>query len=260
MSAVKGIERSHGRVYATTPRPEELVPGVPAALPEHGGPMMAVERDAGGRVVAGESAKALGTRGGHGKAKRREFRMRFVRLLKRKWPKDTASNLAAFPKDENVELFVVEGERWMTATCEHVRLLHGGGELGPPVHTAIETAALELTASRFVWDLAMTARHAWDIRRPGEAGNPKGSQERVMGPRTDLLLVAQKLADASVRNLGWAYELARLDALAREKMGSTTDPIAAAQRAFQARLAAESDDGGESMVGASVREPTEDGE
>lgn len=152
-------------------RPERLPEGVPGPQRDDG----AVRRDANGRLADRESARALGARGGAAKAGQ-------VRLSNRL----ALGDRFAVPEFEAYAKAAVAFRR---AQVAQLAQQVGGGACGPGPSSMVASAALQLAASRFAFE--------------------------VLG---DMKLGSQ-LANDSRQNLLAAHELCAREARARKDRG-----------------------------------------
>ena len=170
------LRTGHG-AGAGVPRIEVLPPDEQpqpiAAIPE---PLSGVDRRQNGTVSTSEAARVLGARGGRVKAKR-------VAL---------ARSLALGGVDE-MEAFAPYRRAASAFRRHHCASLakQAGGECGAAPSSMIASAALQLAASRFLFD------------RGAQTGDPA------------LLKTASQLSNDSRQNLLAAYELAQREAAAR---------------------------------------------
>lgn len=153
------------------PPADELPVGVPApARPP-------VPRDEAGRLRPGPGTAELAAEGGRARA----ASLQLARLL----------GLATLPEDHAHAPYARLAREWRD---EHIRTLAatvGGGEVGPGPASIVSTAALQMAASRFLFD------------RGAETGSAR------------TLLEASRLADSSRQSLLAAHSLAALEAEAR---------------------------------------------
>lgn len=171
------LRKGHG-TGAGMPRIEvmpadELPVGVPApARP-------AATRDPSGRFVPSDGTTALAREG----AKARAESAQLSKLL----------GLSELPEGHPSAPYACLAREWRDDHMAQLAAHVGGGEIGPGPASIISSAALQLGASRLLFD------------RGNEAGDAK------------LLIEASKLADASRQNLLAAHELAAKEARARPK-------------------------------------------
>jgi hypothetical protein len=183
------LRKGHGNGKGA-PRIEVLPPDeLPSPVPADDEPLTGVDRRHDGTVTAGAAARALGARGGRVKAKR-------VRLARSLGLSAHLGDAEAFaPYRGAASAF----RRHHTAELAKL----AGGECGAAPSSMVASAALQLGASRFLFD-----------------------QGTVTGdPAT--LKTASQLADASRQNLLAAYEMATREAEARAKARGPVDPLAA---------------------------------
>ena len=163
------VERSHGQPRPQPPRPDELPGGVavPTRQPER--------RPDGTLTPAG--ARLLGKRGGEAAA----VTKRLAKLL----------CLIDLSDDHHFAKYSRLAREWRDDHASELAATIGGGVVGPGPAAVIASAALQMAASRYLFD------------RGAETGDAK------------LLLDASKLADSSRQNILAAHELAAREAKAR---------------------------------------------
>lgn len=184
------LRKGHGNGRGS-PRIEVLpAPKLPAPVPA----TPAGNRRADGKLVAGPATTELARRGGEA-ARTRKARLAGLGLVVLAGDAAFAPYMRAASEFERVH------------RSELARIAGGTVSAGPS--SMIGSAALQLAASRFVFDQAAVT------------GKPA------------LFVQASKLADASRQNLLAAYELATREAELREQV---SDDLAARQRAFQRKL------------------------
>lgn len=193
------LRTAHGRardlgalVVAETAPVDELPAGVPAA------PESPVERRSNGTFTSA-GARALGRRGGAEAARR----TRFATLL--------ADQLGMATVDPEMQPYVDGAKEFALAQRAHLAATVGGGVVGPGPASMVQSAALALAASRYLY-----AR--------GSSGDAK------------LLGQAARLADQSRAALLTAHELAAREAQARAAHAEPLD-LAAALGATSAEVA-----------------------
>lgn len=208
------LRAGHGR-GAGSPRIEVLpADELPIGMPDQRPPLAGVKRRQNGTVADPEAAKALGRRGGEVKARR----VRLARSL-------------GLPLDSTSEAFKPYRRAASAFREYHCRELAriAGGECGSGPSSMIASAALQLAASRFVFDQAA---------QTGDAA---------------LMKTASQLANDSRQNLLAAYELAQREAQARPKQSpaaALAARIAAAVRPVEA-----SDDADGAQAGGELKAP-----
>jgi hypothetical protein len=161
--------------------PDELADPIPAAPTELGG----VERRQNGTVASKEAARALGKRGGAVKARR----VALARSL----------GLGDVTKMEAFAPYRHAASSFRRHHCADLAR-QAGGECGAAPSSMVASAALQLAASRFLFDMGA---------RTGDAATLK---------------TASQLANDSRQNLLAAYELATREAAARREAGPALTP------------------------------------
>lgn len=180
------VQRTQGKRRPLVPRIDELPAGVPApARP-------APQRDAAGRLLPGAGTTELARAGGLALAESRQ-----LAALLGLW--DTPDEHPYAPYARLAREFRDQHIAQLAATV-------GGGRVGPGPASVVSSAAQQLAASRWLYDLGA---------RTGDA---------------KALLDASRLGDASRANLLSAHELAANEAAARPKQS--------AREVLEARLAA----------------------
>src|SRR6185369_3505316 len=199
------VERSHGRRRPQVPRSDELAAGVPAPS---GTPnaataeaLAAVARAPGGQVADSESAAALGRLGGLAKAERDRELGETPALARRLGLRGVEA--------AHFKAYVDDALEFAERECARLAELVGGGVCGYGPSSMVQSAALQLAASRYCFDR-------------GE------------------LVAGSRLADASRANLMSARDECAREAQARDTTG---DDLAARQRAFHRQLAERSQGG-----------------
>ncbi len=178
------VQKTHRVARPQAPRHDELPDFVPDTDPARSG---AVERDSSGRVTGTEAARTLAR-----KAKGvRKGRTKLSHELGLGWMNQIPS---ARP-------FVSSARAFARAQCSEIARSVGGGQCGPGPSSLVTSAALQLAASRWLFDSP-------PITTTGSAA-PNELASR--------LVLASKLADASRQNLLTAYELAAREAQARQQ-------------------------------------------
>lgn len=171
------VQRSQGKRYPMVPRADELPAGVPApARPEP-------TRDPSGKFRAGPGTSALARAGGVAAAEARQL----AQLL----------GLWEAPEGHPYAPYTRLGHEWRDEHLAQLAATVGGGYVGPGPASVVSSAAMQLAASRWLYDLG------------AQTGDAK------------MLLDASKLADASRSNLLSAHELAAQEAQARLEQPST---------------------------------------
>lgn len=215
------VQRSHSKARPAVARADELPAGVAAPV---AAPARPVQRDRSGKLASSEAAKALGRLGG--KAKAANDAKKWGRTL------GLGGLLAALEADKHLAPFVAEAERWLRAKTEELARDVGGGVVGAGVVSVLRTAAWQRAFGEFLFECGATGAFAWN-RTPGD----KAAAD--IQPRTDLVLVASRLGDASRQNLLAAHELCAREAQARSKApAAPTDVWEQARRVVAERIAA----------------------
>lgn len=182
------LRTGHGK-GAGVPRVEVVPPDeLPACVPAPSQPLTGVERRQDGTIATPEAARALGRRGGLVKAKR----LRLARSL----------GLSAEVMES--EAFAPYRRAASAFRRHHTRDLaaQAGGHVGAAACSMVASAALQLAASRFLFDQAAMI------------GDPA------------LFKAASQLSNDSRQNLLAAYELAVREAKARAEAAPTADLLA----------------------------------
>ena len=188
------LRKGHGK-GAGMPRIEVLpVDELPEGVPAPGGPQP--NRDSSGRFLPGPGTSAIARKGAYAAHEARQL----AQLL----------GLKPLPEDHPHTSYARLAKEWRDDHMAELAATVGGGEVGPGPASVVSTAALQLAASRYLFDLG------------AERGNAK------------MLLEASRLGDASRQNLLAAHELVALEAKARHE--SEGDELARQQREFQRRL------------------------
>lgn len=192
------VRRSQGKARPQVARATELPRAV--AAPQ-AAPTRPVERSADGKIATQEAARELGKRGGRARAERDA----------RTWGRTLGLGglLTALEADAHLKPFVDESQRWLRARVAEVASNVGGGVASAGVVSILTTSAWQRCFSSALFEIAATAAFAWVRGAAGET--PK------IDPRTDLVMVASKLGDASRQNLLAAFEIAAKEAAARPK-------------------------------------------
>jgi len=142
------IQRSQGRLRPQVPRSDELAAGVPAPS---GSPdaataeaLASVVRMPGGQVADAASAAALGRIGGRRKAARDRLVAATPALCRK-------LGLRTVPAAEFAP-YVTDADEFATAECARLAELVGGGVCGFGPSSMVQSAALQLAASRCAFD------------------------------------------------------------------------------------------------------------
>lgn len=178
-------EVQHGAVYPVVPSGAEVAVGMPA-------PAEPVVDRKGGRIASAEAARILGRRGGQEAARRRADAKGYAIKF------GLGRMLDDSPTEEALRPFVAEGEQWVRVEVERLAADVGGGVCSPAVVSIIRGAGWSRLFATYLADLA--------TRRTG-----------AKGPRTDLMLTAQRLFDSSRQALLAATHLAAVEAESRSK-------------------------------------------
>lgn len=184
------VQSSQGKRRPLVPRVDELPAGVPApARPKP-------QRNAAGHFLASpgttELARAAGIAAGEAK--------QLASLL----------GLWEPPEGHSYTPYARLAREWRDAHMAQLGATVGGGRIGPGPASVVSSAAMQMAASRWLYDLG------------AQTGDAKA------------LLDASRLADASRANLLSAHELAAKEAEARPKPTDTTDFAAQAKRLREA--------------------------
>ena len=179
------IQKSQGKRRPLVPRVDELPAGVPAPA------RRAAERDEAGRLLAGPGTSELAREAARALHEGRHL----AQLL----------GLRAVPESHPYAPYAKLAREWRDAHMAQLSATVGGGRIGPGPASVVSSAALQMAASRWLYDLG------------AETGDAKS------------LLDASRLADASRANVLSAHELA-----AKEAQDRPRDPMAELNR----RLAA----------------------
>ncbi len=167
------VQSSQGRRRPLVPRVDELPDGVPApARP-------AVPRDGAGRFQAGAGTTELARAGGIAAGEARQL----ASLL----------GLWEAPEGHSYTPYARLAREWRDQHIAQLAATVGGGRIGPGPASVVSSAAMQMAASRYLYDIG--AQH----------GDAK------------LLLDASRLADASRANVLSAHELAAKEAVARPR-------------------------------------------
>lgn len=181
------IQRSQGRRRPQVPRADELAAGVPAPsrVPDAATAeaLAGVERAPSGQVANSESAAALGRLGGLAKAERDRVLAETPALARRLGLRGVEA--------VHFKAYIDDAHEFAERECERLAGLVGGGVCGYGPSSMVQSAALQLAASRYCFDR-------------GE------------------LVAGSRLADASRANLMSARDECAREAEARG--GGTTDP------------------------------------
>jgi len=173
---------SHGQnsIRVEAPRPDELPDGVAAQAAPCTPPEAAQVRRAGGRIAEHSLAVELGRRGGLARVAR-ERKLRALETLGLR-AVEGADLTQAAP-------FLADGEAFAQHEIARLAQTAGGGHCGAGPASMVQTAALQLAASRFLFST--------------------GDREQIA--------LASRLGDASRQNLAMAYELCCKEAKARPR-------------------------------------------
>lgn len=185
------IQRTQGRPRPLVPRHDELPDGVPAPT------RPAAVRDPAGKFLPGDGTSALARSGALAAHQGRQ-----LAALLGLWTPDESHAYAPYAR---------LAREWRDSHMEELAATVGGGKVGPGPASVISSAALQMAASRWLFDQGT------------QAGDAR------------MLLDASRLADASRANLLSAHELAAKEASARPPGESLADRIA--READQARKA-----------------------
>jgi hypothetical protein len=173
------VHRSHDQPRPQVARADELPAGTPApARP-------APRRDQSGRLLPGPGTSALAAAAGRARGDARKL----ARLL----------GFAELPEDHGFARYHRLAREWRDEHMAELAATVGGGTVGPGPASIVATAALQLAASRFVYDQAIDH-----------------------GGAAKLFSEASRLADASRQNLLAAHELTAKEAVARAEVA---DPV-----------------------------------
>lgn len=176
------LRSGHGN-GAGVPRVEVLpADELPAGLPDEAGTANRGDFDARGRFAAGNTVSALGGRRRAGKTRLA------VRL-----------SLGAVEADPAFAPYLRAARCFRREHCSTIARDVGGGVCGPGPSSIVASAALQLAASRFLFDLASQGQPA-------------------------MFAQASRLADASRQNLLAAHELAAREAQHRAERGGAPTP------------------------------------
>ncbi len=169
------LRKGHG-TGAGSPRVEVLpVDELPAGLPApERTATAAIERDSLGRLADAQSARELGRRGGMAKAGK-------TRL-------GGSLGLAATFADERFEPYAKSARAFRRHEVARLARTVGGGECGAAPASMVASAALQLAASRFAFevigDMAMGSRLANDSRQNLLAAHELCAREALARPKT----------------------------------------------------------------------------
>lgn len=193
MALRSGHGRGRGRPHVEVASPDKLPAGIPAAA------RPPAIRDEAGRFRPGAGTAALAREGGKAAHESRQL----AALL----------GLDEVPESHPYAKYARLAREWRDDHMATLAATVGGGEVGPGPASIVATAALEMGASRYLFDTG------------AREGDPK------------LLAAAARLADASRQNLLAAHELAAREAAARKQRSNpvfnpTPAEIAEARRAF----------------------------
>jgi len=180
------VERSQGRLRPVgPPKPAQLATGVPADTnpldQQRAAALVGVKRKR-GKLLDSDSAKRLGSLGGHARAEKMRALAGMPVLLRR---------LGLRQAPEALLPYLADAEQFATAEQQRLAQLVGGGVCSPAASSFVQSAALQLAASRCAFS-------------QGDA------------------MQGSRLADASRANLLSAHELCAREAELRRK---TTPPV-----------------------------------
>lgn len=178
------VQRSQGKPRPLVPRVDELPAGVPAPT------RPAAERDEAGRLRAGPGTTELARAAARALHEGRQLAQ--------------LAGLWEAPEGHAYQPYARLAREWRDAHMAQLSATVGGGRIGPGPASVVSSAAMQMAASRWLYDLG--AQH----------GDSKA------------MLDASRLADASRANVLSAHELAAKEAQARPH-----DPMAA-HRALEA--------------------------
>jgi hypothetical protein len=167
------VQRSQGRSRPLVPRVDELPDGVPA--PARPVPL----RDEAGRLLPGAGTTELARAGGLAAAEARQL----GQLL----------GLWTPPEGHSYAPYARLAREWRDDHMTQLAATVGGGHIGPGPASVVSSAAMQMAASRWLYDFG------------AERGDAKA------------LIDASRLADSSRANLLSAHELAAKEAQARPK-------------------------------------------
>jgi len=185
---------SHGAARGRGPRietsaPGELPAGLPAAARVPPPPLPEGTRNAAGQVLAGtDGVRELARRGGLAKAAKDRARVRVLECL----------GLVDLPADTAIHPYLIQAEEFAQHEVARLAREVGGGETPANAASIVQSSALQLASSRFLFATA-----------EGDAAK---------------LTAASRLADASKQGLAMAHELTARTALARAKHGTGETP------------------------------------
>jgi hypothetical protein len=180
------VQNSQGKRRPLVPRVDELPAGVPA--PARPVP----QRDASGRFQAGAGTTELARAGGVAAGEARQL----AALL----------GLWEAPEEHAFAPYARLAREWRDAHMAQLSATVGGGRIGPGPASVVSSAAMQMAASRWLYDLG------------AKVGDAKA------------LLDASRLADASRANVLSAHELAAKEAEARPRANKPTDFAAASRQ------------------------------
>ena len=177
------VQRTQGKRRPLVPRVDELPAGVPAPARQ------APPRDAAGRLLPGAGTTELARAGGLAAAEARQL----GQLL----------GLWEAPEGHTFAPYARLAREWRDQQMAQLAATVGGGRVGPGPASVVSSAAMQMAASRWLYDVG------------AEKGDAK------------LLLDSSRLADASRANVLSAHELAAKEAEGR----NDRNPGAANQQA-----------------------------
>jgi hypothetical protein len=180
------LAHSHDAIRVESPRHNELPDGVPAPAAPIVPPAAARVGRSNGRIASAELARELGRRGGLARAALGAT----LRSLECMGLRPVAGcDLTV------VAPFLADGEALATHECARLAQVAGGGHCGAGPTSMIQTGALELAASRYLFSTGDPSQFA----------------------------LAARLGDAARQNFAMAFELVCKEAKAR---ASARDPMA----------------------------------
>jgi len=143
------VQRSQGRYRPQTPRSGKVAAGLPADVPAASGStdaamaatLAGVKRSERGTVHDSEAARALGRLGGLSKAKRDKDTAALPALVRH-------LGLHGVVSDKGLAGYLAKAEEFADAECARLARLVGGGECGVGPRSIVQSAAIQLAASR----------------------------------------------------------------------------------------------------------------
>jgi len=176
-------------VHVEAPRPDELARGVPAPAREADPPEPVGGRLPTGQFAAGSTAKEHARRGGLARAEKMRTRVRALECL----------GLVDLPTDSGFHPYLIQSEEWALAECTRLAQEVGAGHCPISAATIIQSSALQLAASRYLF------AHA------------NGDEKK--------LATASRLADSARQGLLCAHELTVRTAQQRPKGDGMPDDL-----------------------------------